>query len=202
MKNGIDEKNYSLAIQKYNEALNVIKSNDRKDIEYELKCISKILYIKYIYFTNDINKYMIENKTLISIIEQNLKDLDIKSIQKEEWYKEFLIIKNEIMTTKQSKLNNNDELIQQIENNYKNLKTNEFIDFIIKNYPVQGITKYQNIKTDFIKNPKKIILELCSKYNIDRIKEKNSDDDKNKYNIYKTIIKLLNNIKNIELKEK
>ena len=48
---------------------------------------------------------MIENKTLISIIEQNLKDLDIKSIQKEEWYKEFLIIKNEIMTTKQSKLN-------------------------------------------------------------------------------------------------
>ena len=202
LKNGIDEKNYSLAIQKYNEALNVIKSNDRKDIEYELKCISKILYIKYIYFTNDINKYMIENKTLISIIEQNLKDLDIKTIQKEEWYKEFLIIKNEIMTTKQSKLNNNDELIQQIENNYKNLKTNEFIDFIIKNYPVQGITKYQNIKTDFIKNPKKIILELCSKYNIDRIKEKNSDDDKNKYNIYKTIIKLLNNIKNIELKEK
>ena len=30
LKNGIDEKNYSLAIQKYNEALNVIKSNDRK----------------------------------------------------------------------------------------------------------------------------------------------------------------------------
>ena len=195
LKKNKDEKNYSLAINKYNEALNVIKSDDRKDFEYEAKCLSKILYIKYIYLTKDNNEYMNENKHLISVIEQNLQYLDINSIQNEEWYKELLIVKNDIKFTTESKSKNTDSCIQQIENNYKNLKTNEFIDFIIKNYPFQGIEKYKNIKTNLEKNPKKMILELSSKYKIDTIQGNNSEEEK-KYNIYNTIFNILNKILN------
>ena len=195
LKKNKDEKNYSLAINKYNEALNVIESDDRKDFEYEAKCLSKILYIKYIYLTKDNNEYMNENKHLISVIEQNLQYLDINSIQNEEWYKELLIVKNDIKFTTESKSKNTDSCIQQIENNYKNLKTNEFIDFIIKNYPFQGIEKYKNIKTNLEKNPKKMILELSSNYKIDTIQGNNSEEEK-KYNIYNTIFNILNKILN------
>ena len=199
LKNNIDEINYSLAINNYNEALKVIKSDERQDLKYEAKCISKILYIKYRYMSKDKKKFFNENKHLISVVGQNLQNLEIKSIENEEWYKEFLIVKNDAISTIESK-SNNETSIQQIENNYKNLKTNEFIDFIIKTYPFQGIENYKNMKIEFEKNPKKFLLKLSSKYKIDKIPGNNSVDE-NKYNIYNIIFKILNKIINNENKD-
>ena len=183
-KNNKNEKiNYRMVIEKYNEALKIILSEGRKDLEYEGKCLSKILYISYRKMcTNDKKTNLLKNKNIMIEIERILHYLDTNLIQNEEWYKNFLLIEEEI--------NNNDESIKKIKNNFKNLKASDFLEFILNNYPFEGSEKYKNIKSDFLKHPKDIIQELNSKYNTIKIKKK----DLNFFMISKLLSNILTNL--------
>ena len=175
--------NYIMVIEKYNEAYKIILSEGRKDLEYEAKCLSKILYISYRKMcTNDKKANLLKNKNIMIEIERILHYLDTNLIQNEEWYKNFLLIEEEI--------NNNDESIKKIKNNFKNLKASDFLEFILNNYPFEGSEKYKNIKSDFLKHPKDIIQELNSKYNTIKIKKK----DLNFFMISKLLSNILTNL--------
>ena len=142
------------------------------------------------------NRLISELKDLTLKIENLIKYLDIKSLQKNDWYLDYKSIKNNISTpfgTTPKGDVNNDPVIQ-IENKFKNLATSEFIEYIIENYPIQGVEKYKLSKSELLKNPKNIIKDLSSKYHTDGIKENSTIEGQKTYIVHDKISKLLNSI--------
>ena len=88
----------------------------------------------------------------------------------------------------------NNDPVEQIENKFKNLATSEFIEYIIENYPIEGVEKYKLSKSELLKNPKNIIKDLSSKYHTDRIKDNHSIEGQRTFIVHDKISKLLNSI--------
>ena len=191
--------NYSSIIEKYNEAYKTLKINGEKDYEYEAKCLSKIVIIKY---KNSNNEYKRQTEILdiIGKIDELLNKTNKKLIEKEDWYKEYIIIKNQLVTPTPNGDNNfnltheKNDPVQQIEKNFKNLNNSDFIEYITQNYPPENSGIFENVKSEFIKNPKVIIKKLSFEYHTDRIKEKNSAEGKKRFNINDKISKILNSM--------
>ena len=191
-------KNYTQANGKYLEGYNILKKYGNQDNEYEAKCLSKILSCKYKIMESSKNDRLIgELKDLTLKIENLIKYLNIKSLEKDDWYIDFKTIKNNISTpmggTPKGHDINNDP-VEQIENKFKNLATSEFIEYIIENYPIDGVEKYKLSKSELLKNPKNIIKDLSSKYHTDRIKDNHSIEGQRTFIVHDKISKLLNSI--------
>ena len=193
----LKNRKYTQANEKFLEVYNTIIKNPNKDNEYEAKCLSKILFAKYqLMVSSNNNRLISELKDLTLKIENLIKYLDIKSLQKNDWYLDYKSIKNNISTpfgTTPKGDVNNDPVIQ-IENKFKNLATSEFIEYIIENYPIQGVEKYKLSKSELLKNPKNIIKDLSSKYHTDGIKENSTIEGQKTYIVHDKISKLLNSI--------
>ncbi len=191
--------NYSSIIEQYNEAYKTLKINGEKDYEYEAKCLSKIVITKYKSSNNEY-KRLNEIYDIIGKIDELLNKINKKLIEKEDWYKEYIIVKNKLVTPTPSGDNNfnltheKNDPVQQIEKNFKNLNNSDFIEYITKNYPPEDSGIFENVKSEFIKNPKVIIKKLSFEYHTDRIKEKNSDEGKKRFNINDKISKILNSM--------
>ena len=189
--------NYTQANEKYLEAYNIAIKNNHKDNEYEAKCLCKILLSKYkIMVLSNNNRLISELKDLALKIENLIKYINIKTFEKDDWYINYKSIKNNISTpmgeTPKGDINN--DPVEQIENKFKNLATSEFIEYIIENYPIDGVEKYKLSKSELLKNPKNIIKDLSSKYHTDRIKDSHSNEGQRTFMAHDKISKLLNSI--------
>jgi hypothetical protein len=191
-----------ILLDNFREALQNIKGANED--EYEAIIKANIVKINYKYLQS------LNYNELIKMAEQSVsfgKSLK-KGPEQMNWYFEIYNILGELKEKKQTKekeieyklekliKNEKKYIFDEIKENRK--KTNlEFLEFILRKYPPlnSSFKMKTNIKDQWKKNPKKIVLKLSQSYHPDHLGlKKDTLEEKLNYKIYQTISSELNSI--------
>ena len=200
--------NFSQALKKIDSIKNLEKNKEA--LETKSICLANIVKIEYSMKKRRISLENLKLKadTCIDIVENKLsKD---KKYVKKNWYNEIIELRN--------KIQNEIESMPKIENNNNNDNDNldiifnekflcgeeEFLTFLLKNYPYNGFDKNQNFLNEYKKNKKLYLKRLIGKYrNYDNVMSgtPNGDLSQKKEIILKYINNILNDLNKVTIGE-
>ena len=174
--------------------------------EAEAYCHANIIKINFSLFKNyDFNLYERENRRIQYILDRLEEDADDDEKPDPEWYKQLKELNKEIENKKKEieelknkqiqKIKNDiDEINNIYEQKIKEGKPKEFLDFILQRYP---FFNYDSSKKEELqgKSLEELLKDISPRYHPDNYR--NRED----YNIYHEIYKLLVNIENQFIKK-
>ncbi len=189
-----------ILLDNYREALHNIQGMN--DYELEAIILANIVKINYIYLKS-------ENYTLLRTMSEQsvaLAKQTNTNVEKFKWYLEISKILQDLRKVFEDKERYEQ---QDFENKYKNEKKNifdeikeyrgktniEFIEFVLEKYPPKKspLKPNQTIRNLWEKDAKSFVEKLSARYNPDNY-PKNTEEEKLKYTIYRTISTEINSI--------
>ena len=201
-KKNLKREELLILLDNFREALQNIK--EIKDYEYEAIIKANIVKINYKYLQNK------NYDKLIKMAEQSVsfgKSLNKKPEQM-NWYFEIYNILQELKEKNNKKKEEEEKIVEKLIKNEKKYifdeikeyrkKTHlEFLEFILRKYPIlnSSFKMKTDIKDEWKKNPKKLVMKLSHNYHPDKLGLKsNTIEEKLNFKIYQTISSEINSI--------
>ena len=204
-KKNLKREELLILLDNFREALQNIK--EIKDYEYEAIIKANIVKINYKYLKNK------NYDKLIKMAEQSVsfgKSLN-KSPEQMNWYFEIYNILQELKEKNNKKKEEEEKIVEKLIKNEKKYifdeikeyrkKTHlEFLEFILRKYPLlnSSFKMKTDIKDEWKKNPKKLVMKLSHNYHPDKLGLKsNTIEEKLNFKIYQTISSEINSFTNL-----
>ena len=199
--------NFSQALKKIDSIKNLEKNKEA--LETKSICLANIVKIEYSMKKRRISLENLKLKadTCIDIVDNKLsKD---KKYVKKNWYNQIIELRNKIQNEIESmpkiENNNNDnDNLEMIFNEKFLCGDEEFLTFLLTNYPYDGFDKNKNFLNEYKKNKKLYLKRLIGKYrNYDNAISgtPNSDLSQKKEIILKYINNILNDLNKVTIGE-
>lgn len=184
------------AIDKYREALlqTGCFQEGKVDIELEAICYSKLGYIFYHIFKNSVKSEILVKQSVDLGLSMHPKNVGI-----EEWYKSSVAILKEIRNKREKEerekkdevrekyMKELSEDLDKINNIWKEKSVEQFMKYILTNYPPQENLNFNVDEQKEKTNTKKVILKVITFYHPDKF----SNEDMKKKILMEEITKLL-----------